>query len=84
MMPESGQTRTLELYRADPFPFRWTLERVLLSGVEIADATPFAWNGDWWLSATGGETAGASWDRLSLYRGPARSDRGRRPSTDRR
>jgi hypothetical protein len=68
MMPESGQTRTLELYRADPFPFRWTLERVLLSGVEIADATPFAWNGDWWLSATGGEAAGASWDNLSLYR----------------
>jgi len=71
MMPESGQNRTLELYRADPFPFRWTLDRVLLSGVEIADATPFAWNGDWWLSATGGETEGASWDRLSLYRGPS-------------
>jgi hypothetical protein len=69
MTPESGRNRTLELYRADPFPFRWTLERVLLSGIEIADATPFAWNGDWWLSATGGETEGASWDRLSLYRG---------------
>ena len=69
MIPESGQNRTLELYRADPFPFRWTFDRVLLSGVEIADATPFAWNGDWWLSATGGETAGASWDRLSFYRG---------------
>jgi hypothetical protein len=71
MMPESGQNRTLELYRADPFPFRWTLDRVLLSGIEIADATPFASNGDWWLTATGGETAGASWDRLSLYRGPS-------------
>ncbi|MGA2495636.1 MAG: hypothetical protein ABSF67_22330 [Roseiarcus sp.] len=69
MMPEGGQNRTLELYRADPFPLRWTLNRVLLSGAEIADATPFAWNGDWWLSATGGETEGASWDRLSFYRG---------------
>ena len=68
MIPESGQTRTLELYRADPFPFHWTLDRVLLSGIEIADATPFARNGDWWLSATGGETEGASWDSLSLYR----------------
>ena len=71
MMPESGRNRTLELYRADPFPLRWTLDRVLLSGVEIADATPFAWNGDWWLSATGGETPGASWDCLSFYRGPS-------------
>lgn len=68
MIPESGQNRTLELYRADPFPFRWTLDRVLLDGAEIADATPFAWNGDWWLSAAGGETEGASWDRLSFYR----------------
>jgi hypothetical protein len=71
MIPESGANHTLELYRADPFPFRWTLDRVLLSGVEIADATPFAWNGDWWLTATGGETAGASWDSLSLFSGPS-------------
>ena len=70
MMPESGANRTLELYRAEAFPFRWTLDRVLLSGVEIADATPFAANGDWWLTASGGETEGASWDSLSLYRAP--------------
>ena len=71
MIPESGANRTLELYRADPFPLRWTLDRVLLSEVEIADATPFAWDGDWWLGATGGETTGASWDRLSFYHGPS-------------
>ena len=69
MMPESGQNRTLELYRADPFPFRWTLDRVLLSGVEVADATPFVWGGEWWLSATCGDTEGSSWDRLAFYRG---------------
>ena len=70
MMPESGQNRTLELYRADPFPFRWTLDRVLLSGLDIADATPFAWNGDWWLTATTGGTIGSTWDSLSLFGGP--------------
>jgi hypothetical protein len=70
MTPESAGNLTLELFRADPFPFRWRLERVLLSGIEVADATSFAWNGDWWLSATGGETAAAGWDRLSFYRGP--------------
>jgi hypothetical protein len=69
MMPESGQNRTLELYRADPFPFRWTLDRVLLSGVEVADATPFVWGGEWWLSAACGDTEGSSWDSLALYRG---------------
>ena len=40
MMPESGQNRTLELYRAERFPDRWTLDRVLISGAEIGDATP--------------------------------------------
>ena len=70
MMPESGANRTLELYRADPFPFRWTLDRTLISDVAIADATPFACNGEWWLTATLAETEGASWDSLALFSGP--------------
>jgi hypothetical protein len=70
MMPESGENRTLELYRALRFPDRWTLERVLISGVEIGDATPFVWDGQWWLTATAGETVGSTWDSLTLYRGP--------------
>jgi len=70
MMPESGQNRTLELYRAERFPDRWTLDRVLISGADIGDATPFAWRGQWWLTATTGETIGSTWDSLRLYSGP--------------
>jgi hypothetical protein len=70
MMPESGENRTLELYRAERFPDRWTLDRVLISGAEIGDATPFAWRGQWWLTATTGETVGSTWDSLSLFSGP--------------
>ena len=71
MMPESGQNRTLELYLAERFPDRWTLDRVLISGTEVGDATPFAWRGQWWLTATDGESVGATWDSLSLYQGPS-------------
>jgi hypothetical protein len=71
MMPESGQNRTLELYRAERFPDRWTLDRVLISGTEVGDATPFVWRGQWWLTATSGESVGAMWDSLSLYHGPS-------------
>ena len=39
MMPESSANRTLEIYRAEHFPFRWTLDRVVLSDIELADAT---------------------------------------------
>ncbi len=70
MMPESGQNRTLELYRAERFPDRWTLDRVLISGADIGDATPFVWRGQWWLTATTGETIGSTWDSLSLFSGP--------------
>jgi hypothetical protein len=71
MMPESGQNRTVELYRAERFPDRWTLDRVLVSGTEVGDATPFPWRGQWWLTAASGESVGAMWDSLSLYHGPS-------------
>jgi hypothetical protein len=70
MMPESSGNRTLEIYRADPFPYRWTLDRVVLSGVELSDATPFEWGGQWWLSAASSEPETSTWDCLSLFSGP--------------
>ena len=70
MMPESWANRTLEIYRADPFPYRWTLDRVLLADVEMSDATSFAWRGDWWLTAATKEPGTSTWDCLSLFSGP--------------
>ncbi len=70
MMPESSANRTLEIYRADPFPYRWALDRVALSGVELSDATPLAWRGAWWLTAATNEPGTSTWDCLSLFSGP--------------
>jgi hypothetical protein len=67
MMPESGANRTLELYRAQHFPDRWTLDRVLISDAELADATPFESGGRWWLTAASGEPTGSTWDSLSIF-----------------
>jgi hypothetical protein len=39
MLPESGQNKTVELYRCVEFPDHWVHDRVLLSGVHAADAT---------------------------------------------
>ncbi len=69
MMPESSGNRTLELYRADPFPFHWTLDRVLLSDVEMSDATAFEWRDGWWLTAATNEPGTSTWDCLSLFSG---------------
>ena len=70
MMPESSQAGTLEVYRADPFPTRWILDRVVLRDVAISDATAFHWKGEWFLTGATNEPGTSSWDCLSLYGGP--------------
>ena len=70
MMPESSANRTLEVYRADPFPYRWTLDRVVLSDIAISDATAVEAGGAWWLTGTTNELGTSTWDCLSLFSGP--------------
>jgi len=69
MMPESSGARDLRLYRADPFPQRWTLDRVLLEDFEIADATWFEHERRFWLTGATREETGSFWDCLSLFVG---------------
>jgi hypothetical protein len=68
MIPESGDNRTVELYRCVDFPTRWEFVRNLLEGVEAYDATVLHHDGRWWLFATVVEERGASsWDELFLF-----------------
>ena len=41
MIPETWESKQVRLYRADPFPSRWVLDRVLLDGVAGTDPTLF-------------------------------------------
>jgi len=73
MVPEGFQAGAVRLYRADPFPWRWTLETTLLEAEYVVDASPFCWSGRWWLYA---ETS-PQHDTLRIYsaeelRGPWR------------
>ena len=49
MVPETHETHTIRLYKADPFPDRWTLVHTLISGRPFADATLFRHDDRWWL-----------------------------------
>jgi hypothetical protein len=69
MMPESSNARALELYRADPFPEKWTLDRVLIDDVDLADATWFEHEGRYWMTAATSEEGGSSWDCLATFVG---------------
>jgi hypothetical protein len=68
MIPETAQNRTVEAYRCLDFPLRWRLEKVLLEGVRLVDATFHRAADRWWMFANG--AAGASRiydDELHLF-----------------
>jgi hypothetical protein len=67
MIPETSSVGRIELYRADPFPDRWTFERVLVNDVIASDATFVTWDGrDWLFASIAGEDA-STWDALGLF-----------------
>ena len=68
MIPESADSRSVELYRCTEFPLRWRRERVLLAGVRCADATLHRAGDRWWMfaSAAPGESPCFD-DELHLY-----------------
>ncbi|HEV3008991.1 MAG TPA: hypothetical protein VGX52_08165, partial [Burkholderiales bacterium] len=68
MIPETGRNGTVELYRCVDFPLRWKLEKVLLDGVRLVDATIHRGADRWWMFANA--AAGASRmfdDELHLF-----------------
>lgn len=70
MIPESTAARTVELYRADPFPDRWVHAATLLSDIVAADATVFQDGDRWWMFAATVERQSSDWDALSLFYAP--------------
>jgi hypothetical protein len=70
MVPESVENRTCTLYRADPFPTRWTREADLLVDLEAGDATLLAHEGRWWMFATVRDGVGSWSDMLAIYMAP--------------
>jgi hypothetical protein len=66
MIPETSGAGTVELYRAERFPHRWTQERVLLEGLEASDATVFRHADRWWMMATV-RNGGSFSDALHLW-----------------
>jgi hypothetical protein len=67
MVPESGDNRTVDIYRALEFPHRWRRESTLLVDVDARDATLFEWDGRWWMFVTLCVPGGPRTDELSLF-----------------
>lgn len=65
MIPETGETKTIRLYKADNFPFEWTLTHTLLTGKKFKDTTLFRHQNVWWMQTDTSENA--RHDQLRLY-----------------
>lgn len=48
MIPESFEAKAMRLYRADPFPVRWSYVATLLDGPWV-DSSIFFFDGLWWV-----------------------------------
>ena len=70
MVPESSSNRSVILYRADPFPYRWVQEAVLLTDIEASDATIVHHGGSFWMFAATRDGAGSWSDMLSIFSAP--------------
>ncbi len=67
MLPETGQNRTVEVYRCHHFPDDWRLESVLLENARTADATLASIGDRWWMFVNIGEEGTELYDELHLY-----------------
>ena len=49
MIPETGENRTIDLYRSDGFPGKWKFVKHLMTGVNAVDSTLLYYDNKWWL-----------------------------------
>jgi len=67
MIPETGANRSIELYRAVEFPWKWELSSVLMKGAVFSDATVLFRDGLWWLFVTADWFGTSTQDELSIF-----------------
>lgn len=49
MIPETGENRTIDLYKCIEFPDKWTFVQNLMNNVNAVDTTLFQYADKWWL-----------------------------------
>jgi hypothetical protein len=67
MLPETQDNRSVEIYGAVEFPYRWELAAVLLNNVSAVDSTIFQYKDKLWLFAGGLSGEGTESNELSLF-----------------
>jgi hypothetical protein len=67
MIPETGQNRSIEVYRCRSFPNEWAYHRTLMRDVRAVDTTLYEHLGVWWMFVNMAGEGGSTWDELHLF-----------------
>ncbi len=68
MVPESGENRSVDLYKCVQFPDQWEHVKTLMDGVYAVDTTLYQHNGRWWMFTNRCDTdGGTTHDELHVY-----------------
>lgn len=49
MIPETNQVKSIRLYKANDFPYNWSLVKTLIDGKNFVDNSIFFYNDTWWI-----------------------------------
>jgi hypothetical protein len=67
MIPESGDSGTVQLYRAQSFPFTWVPHAVVLKDIALYDATLVRYDNKFWLFGAISHRAAPPQDELAIF-----------------
>jgi hypothetical protein len=67
LMPESSESSTLSIYKANKFPFEWVKEKDLFVGKQLVDATFIFYIDRYWMFACEKKYASSFNEELHIY-----------------
>ncbi len=68
MIPESGESNSIDLFECTDFPYKWKKKQTLIDNVQAVDTTPLKTENGWYLF-TSEVVKGADYnDELSIYK----------------
>lgn len=67
MIPESSKNKTIDLYEAINFPYKWKFRKNLLSNIEASDSTLLKKDNKWYLFTSESSLGISPNDELSIF-----------------
>ena len=67
MIPEAGETNSIQIFRCVHFPDKWIFEKKLIDNIYAVDSTVVYFDNLWWLFANVKSESGSTFDTLNLY-----------------